>query len=127
MQKGTVMIQILPIAFIGGGMATGIKLYRRTQRERVQRHLWLVPEQATLGGERRASSPLAHVKAKLNKLDDSYQSYVRAQIDPLFGAARMQQMEAMAMQSERIVLSSSAKQLNRNIALSLVVVVTELW
>ncbi len=118
------MIQILPIAFIGGGMATGIKLYRRTQLERVQRHLWLVPDQATLEAEQRASSPLAKVKATLNKLDDAYQSYVRAQIDPLFGAARMQQMEAMAVQSERMVLSSTEKQLNRNIALSLVVVST---
>ncbi|MCB0189990.1 MAG: hypothetical protein KDE31_37220, partial [Caldilineaceae bacterium] len=118
------MIQILPIAFVSGGLAAGIKLYRRSQRARVQRHPWLIPDQARVEMEKSPASPLTTIKATLKKADDSYQSYVRAQIDPLFGAARMQQMEELGLHGERIVLSSTEKQLNRNIAISIVVVAT---
>ncbi|MCB0063539.1 MAG: heavy metal translocating P-type ATPase [Caldilineaceae bacterium] len=118
------MIQLLPMALVGGGVATGVNLYRRTRSKRVQRHLWLLPDQARLETDQSTASPLATAKATLKQVDDAYQGYVRAQIDPLFGAARMQQLEEMGVQGERMVLSSTEKQLNRNIAISLVVVAT---
>lgn len=59
-------------------------------------------------------------------VDDRYQHFMRTQIDPIFGAARLQQIETVADETERSAFSGNERELNRNIALSLVVTGTTL-
>lgn len=54
-------------------------------------------------------------------VDERYQHFMRTQIDPLFGAARLQQIETVAADNERTGISGNERELNRNIAISLAV------
>jgi len=128
-----IMILILPIALVGGGTVAAVAIYQQTQTGRVHRRSGkatlvnllsqssLAPGQATIETQKGAPSLLATVKAKLGQLDNFYQAFMCTQVDPFFGATRLQQIEVMASDSDRIAISNNEKQLNRNIAISLVV------
>jgi len=73
------------------------------------------------GGERLLSSVIQKVSA----LDNEYQHLVKRYVDPLFGAARLQQMEEMG-NDERTSISGGEKDLNRGVGISLIVTATAL-
>ena len=76
--------------------------------------------QATVG---RLSRPSvwSGIKQAIISLDNEYQRLVKQHVDPLFGASRLQQMQEIAGDEERISVSNDEKSLNRYIATSLII------
>lgn len=56
---------------------------------------------------------------KANMLEDQYQQWIRAHVDPLFGATRDQHMVEITGQSGGLAITPYEKMLNRNIAIAL--------
>jgi len=68
----------------------------------------LPPEMAELAGQ---------VAKGLSEVEERYQYFVKTQVDPLFGAAREQQIQALAIDGE-VVIGYYERLINRNLALS---------
>lgn len=67
------------------------------------------------------SEPLTKAKTSLattlTELEERYQRFVKTQVDPLFGAARAQQIQDLA-NSEEVIIGPYERLINRNLALS---------
>jgi len=68
----------------------------------------------------------SNVKQTLKALDDGYQRLVKQHVDPLFGASRLQQMQEIAGDEDRVAVTSDEKTLNRTIGASLIITGTAL-
>ncbi len=62
---------------------------------------------------------ISSITKALAPLDDQYQRLVKRYVDPLLGANRLQQIDEMANENERVAVTGDEKGLNRNVGLSL--------
>lgn len=64
-----------------------------------------------------AAKAKSTLTASLGELEERYQRFVKTRVDPIFGAAREQQIQELAVEGE-VVIGPYERVINRNIALS---------
>lgn len=58
------------------------------------------------------------ISTSLTNVEDDYQVFIKTKVDPLFGAAREQQMRELAINDEQVEIHPYERTVNRNLALS---------
>lgn len=71
------------------------------------------------GWKARSAAAKESMLTKANMLEGQYQQWIRAHVDPLFGATRDQHMVEITGQSGGLAITPYEKMLNRNIAIAL--------
>lgn len=96
--------RLVDLRQIGQGIMTTVAAYTNRLRSAPT----LPPELAEFSGQ---------MAKRLSELEERYQRFVKTQVDPLFGAAREQQIQELAINGE-VVLGYYERLINRNLALS---------